>query len=241
VVRSELASLGMASDDDTPSVEQFCALVDHTILKPEAAELDIRAVCDEARQLQTASVCVNSSWVRLAVSELRGSGVPTCSVVGFPLGASNSRGLVAEIGGAIEDGAAEIDMVLPVGLVKSVDWGAVETVLAAARQAAVGVVLKVILETALLTDDELVAACNFAVDTGADFVKTSTGFHSAGGATGHAVELMRATVGPDIGVKASGGIRTLDDVRTMIAAGANRLGMSATVAVAKQLGDALSD
>jgi deoxyribose-phosphate aldolase len=234
VVTASEATLETAQQKPLTSA-QFCALVDHTILKPEASELDIRKVCAEARELQTASVCVNSCWVRLVEHELEGSGVSTCSVVGFPFGATNLIGLAAEISSARCDGASEIDMVLPIGLIKSLDWAAVDRLLTDARLVASDAVLKVILETAILNDDEIVAACNFAMDAGFDFVKTSTGFNPAGGATTGAVKLMRATVGDQIGIKASGGIRTLEHVQAMIDAGATRLGMSATVAVAHEL------
>lgn len=224
------------TNDATPTLtrDAFVAMVDHTLLKPEATRDQIIAVCDEAVALTTASVCVNSYWTALVAERLAGSGVDVCSVVGFPLGAMNLDGVRAETERAVADGAVEIDMVLPVGLFRT-DPDAAGGYIATVAKAAGDALVKVILETALLTDDEIVAACELAVDRGAEFVKTSTGFNPAGGATVEAVRLMRATVGPDIGVKASGGIRTLDDVVAMVDAGASRLGMSATMAIVDQL------
>lgn len=213
----------------------FAAMVDHTLLAPTATAEQIRAVCSEARSLDTASVCVNGTWVALATAELAGNAVRTCSVVGFPLGAMSSVSMVAETAQAVTDGATEIDMVVPIGLLKSGDDRGAHDVVVAVRAACPGAVLKVILETAVLTDDEIRMGCRVAESAGADFVKTSTGFNAAGGATIAAVQLMATCVGGRLGVKASGGIRTLDDVAAMVAAGATRLGMSASVAVADQL------
>jgi deoxyribose-phosphate aldolase len=215
---------------------EFLAMVDHTLLKPEATREQISSLCAEARELSPASVCVNGLWVAHAVSELEDSGVPVCSVVGFPLGSMAAVTVAHETAGAVEDGATEIDMVVPVGLLKGGEDEAVRVYVSEVRSAAEGTVLKVILETAVLDDDEIVRACELAVGSGADFVKTSTGFHAAGGATEDAVTLMRRTVGDDVGVKASGGIRTREDVERMVAAGASRLGMSAAAAVAQEFG-----
>jgi len=214
----------------------FAAMVDHTLLAPTATAEQIRSVCAEARQLNTASVCVNGGWVATVADELAGSAVRTCSVVGFPLGAMSATSMAAETAQAVSDGADEIDMVIPIGLVKSGDVDRATDVVAAVRAACPDATLKVIFETAILTDDEIRSACSIAESAGADFVKTSTGFNAAGGATVAAVELMSGCVADRLGIKASGGIRTLDDVTAMVAAGATRLGMSATVAVADQLG-----
>jgi deoxyribose-phosphate aldolase len=217
---------------------QFLDMVDHTLLKPESTRADIESLCAEARRLRPASVCVNGSWVATVHHLLEGSGVPVCSVVGFPLGAMAARSVEAETANAVEDGAEEIDMVLPVGVLKGGDDAAVTAYIGQVKGAAGDVLLKVILETALLSDDEIVRACRASVAAGAEFVKTSTGFNPAGGATEEAVRLMRSTVGDGIGVKASGGIRTREDAERMVAAGASRLGMSATAKVAAELGHA---
>ncbi|HEX4019199.1 MAG TPA: deoxyribose-phosphate aldolase [Frankiaceae bacterium] len=212
-------------------------MVDHTLLKPEATQGQIDALCAEAEVLQTRTVCVNGLWVRAAAEQLESSTVDVCAVVGFPLGAMHLGSLLSETTDAIEGGAAEIDMVIPVGFVKGGAWTRARAYISAVRSAMPGDGgLKVILEAALLSDAELVDACKVSVDAGAQFVKTSTGFNAAGGATVHAVRLMRATVGPEVGVKAAGGIRTLSDALAMLDAGANRLGMSATRAVASELG-----
>jgi deoxyribose-phosphate aldolase len=208
------------------------ALIDHTLLKPDAIAADIRRVCAEAREYGFASVCVNPYWVRLAVSELAGSGVKACAVVGFPLGANTPVIKVAEAAGAVRDGAREIDMMLNVGELRGGNHEAVRDEIRAVAETAHegGAIVKVILETALLNREEKVAACLLAKDAGADFVKTSTGF-GPGGATVEDVALMRSVVGPQIGVKASGGVRTLEDLRKMTAAGANRVGASASVKI----------
>lgn len=216
--------------------KQFLGMVDHTLLKPEATREQITALCEEARELSPASVCVNGLWVSHAVSELDGADVPVCSVVGFPLGSMAGMTVAQETEGVINDGAEEIDMVVPIGLLKGDEDQAVQAYVAEVRSAADGVLLKVILETAVLDEDEIKRACELSVNAGADFVKTSTGFHAAGGATEEAVRLMRETVGDDIGVKASGGIRTKADVERMVAAGASRLGMSAAASVAEEFG-----
>jgi deoxyribose-phosphate aldolase len=210
----------------------IAALIDHTLLKPEATAADIRKVCAEARHYSFASVCVNPYWVRLVAGELAGSAVKVCSVVGFPLGASATEIKVAETVAAIRDGAQEIDMVLNIGELRGGNHGAVRDDIKAVVETAHshGAIVKVILETALLNDEQKVAACLLAKEAGADFVKTSTGFGPSG-ATAADVALMRRTVGPAIGVKASGGVRTLEDLQTMVVAGANRVGASASVKI----------
>jgi len=210
----------------------IAALIDHTLLKPEATAEDIRKVCAEARDYHFASVCVNPYWVRLVAEELTGSTVKVCSVAGFPLGASATQIKVAETAAAIRDGAQEIDMVLNIGALRGGDLDAVRSDIRAVVEIAhaCGAIVKVILETALLNDEQKVAASLLAKEAGADFVKTSTGF-GPGGATAADVALMRRTVGPKMGVKASGGVRTLEDLKTMAAAGANRVGASASVKI----------
>jgi deoxyribose-phosphate aldolase len=210
----------------------IAALIDHTLLKPEATAEDIRKLCAEARQFGFASVCVNPYWVPLVAEELSGSEVKVCTVVGFPLGANLTEIKVAETVNAIRGGAREIDMVLNVGELRGGNHDAVaadiRSVVLAARGG--GAIVKVILETALLNDAQKVLACRIAKDAGAHFVKTSTGF-GPGGATAEDVTLMRQTVGPEMGVKASGGIRTLNDLQKMVAAGASRVGASASVKI----------
>ena len=214
--------------------EELASYIDHTLLKPEASREQIRAVCEEAKQYHFASVCVNPCWVPLIAEELKGSGVSVCCVIGFPLGASLSSVKAFEAREAVAAGAQEIDMVINVGAVKSGDWELVRDDIAAVNAAKGDAKLKVIIETCLLTDEEKVRVCEIAKETGADFVKTSTGF-STGGATVQDVALMRKTVGPEMGVKASGGIRTLEDALAMIEAGASRLGASAGVKIIEAL------
>jgi deoxyribose-phosphate aldolase len=210
----------------------IAALIDHTILKPEATREDIVKVCREARQYGFASVCVNPCWVPLAHAQLAGSRVLVCSVVGFPLGATFTETKVAETAAAIRAGAREIDMVINVGALRSGDHETVkEDIQQVADTAhAGGAALKVILETSLLDDNQKAIACTLAKLAGADFVKTSTGF-GPGGATAHDVALMRSVVGPEMGVKAAGGIRTIEDLRAMTAAGATRIGASASIRI----------
>lgn len=211
-------------------------MIDHTILKPETSREQVLAVCAEGAANHVASVCVNPVWIPTVVQALEGSGVKACSVVGFPLGATTAEAVAVEAAGAISAGAEEIDMVAPLGLVASGDWDAVREYIAAVREATAGTVLKVILETATLTDEQIVKLCQISEEVGADFVKTSTGFHPAGGASLHAVELMRGAVSDEIGVKASGGIRDLAAARAMVDAGATRLGLSGTEAILAELG-----
>src|SRR6202161_4911328 len=207
-------------------------LIDHTLLRPEATRADILRLCAEAHEYNFASVCVNAYWVPLAASQLAGSAVKVCTVVGFPLGATSTEAKVDETEAALRAGAQEIDMVLNIGALRGDDDRAVEEEIAlvAAASHRGGAIVKVILETALLSDDQKIVACKLAPRAGADFVKTSTGFSSSG-ATVKDVELMRRTVGPSMGVKASGGIRTLDDLLKMLAAGATRIGAGASVKI----------
>ena len=210
----------------------IASLIDHTVLKPEATRADLVKVCREARQYHFASVCVNPYWVPLVRAELSGSPVKICTVVGFPLGATSTESKVAETGIALRDGAQEIDMVINVGALRSGDNEAVKSdirqVVKAAHEAKA--IVKVILETALLDDNQKAVACTLAKLAGADFVKTSTGFGPSG-ATAHDVALMRSVVGPEMGIKAAGGIRTLADLQAMTAAGATRIGASASVKI----------
>jgi deoxyribose-phosphate aldolase len=206
--------------------------IDHTLLKPDATLEEIDVLCDEAMENGFASVCINPYWVKRSADKLRGSDVKVCTVIGFPLGAATSDVKAAETRKALRDGAREVDMVINVGALKSGQHDVVlkdiERVVDAAHET--GALTKVILETALLTDEEKVIASSLAKRARADFVKTSTGF-SGGGATIYDVALMRETVGPDMGVKASGGVRTLEDAEDMIAAGATRIGASAGVQI----------
>ena len=208
------------------------ATIDHTLLKPDTTAAQIDELCDEALTNRFASVCVNGTWVRRCAEILSGSGVLVCTVVGFPLGASAPEVKAYEARRAIEDGACEVDMVLNVGALKSGENDLVRRDIAGLAEVChqLGARLKVILETCLLTDDEKVRACKLAKQAGADFVKTSTGF-SSGGATVEDVALMRSTVGPSMGVKASGGVRDQEGAQAMIQAGATRIGASASVAI----------
>src|SRR5687768_13064250 len=222
---------------ETATAHDWASLIDHTLLKPDASESDIRKLCDEAAQFGFASVCVNPGWVKSAVEFLRGTGVPVCTVIGFPLGATLSDVKAYEARRAIFNGAREVDMVINIGALKSGDDCAVEDDIRAVTDAAHenGVLLKVIIETALLTDEEKVRACLASKNAGADFVKTSTGF-AKGGATADDVALMRRTVGRNLGVKASGGVKGIDDARKMFEAGATRIGASVGVKIAQEAG-----
>ena len=208
------------------------ALIDHTILRPDASAEEVKKVCAEARQYGFASVCVNPARVALVAAELRGSKVKTCSVVGFPLGATITEAKTREAELAIRAGAQEIDMVINVGALKDRDYLAVKSDIQGVAGVchAGGALLKVIIEACLLDDTEKAIACAIAKLAGADFVKTSTGF-SKSGATAADVALMRRVVGPEMGVKAAGGIRTLEDLQAMVAAGASRVGASASVKI----------
>ena len=219
-------------------MDKFSKYFDHTLLKPDATPQDILKVVSEAVALGTAAVCVNGCHVRSVRRFINaaGSDVKVAAVAGFPLGAMSTNAKAYEVQLALEDGADEIDLVMNVGNAKAGSWAYVEdevyTIAEMCHES--GAVLKLIIETCLLTDDEIIRACESARNAGADFVKTSTGF-SSGGATVHAVSLMKKTVGDDLKVKASGGIRTLDDARAMIGAGADRLGCSATAAILAEL------
>ena len=209
----------------------LAAMIDHTLLKADATAAQIEQLCREARQFSFASVCINPVYVSFAAKLLTGSAVKVCTVIGFPLGAVCSEDKAEEAHRAIANGAAELDMVLAIGAAKSGDWQSVESdILAVCRAAGGQAIVKVILETCLLTDEEIVAACLCAQRAGAAFVKTSTGF-SSGGATEHHVQLMRKTVAATMGVKASGGIRSAAAALVMVKAGANRIGTSSGPAI----------
>ena len=200
-------------------------MIDHTLLAPDATESQIKKICDEAKEHHFASVCVNPSWVSFCAKELKGTDSKVCTVIGFPLGATSTKSKEEELKQAIADGAEELDMVINIGKLKDHQDEYVENEIHALKQLCGNLVLKVIIETCLLTDEEKVRVCLLAKKAGADFVKTSTGF-SKGGATKEDVALMRKTVGPEMGVKASGGVRTREDMENMIKAGATRIGTS---------------
>jgi deoxyribose-phosphate aldolase len=227
--------LGVHATGGAPG--NVAAMIDHTLLKPDATQSEIEKLCREAAQFHFATVCINPTWVAAAARLLRGSGVGVCSVVGFPLGATTPDVKHYETRRAIFDGATEIDMVINVGALKSGDLRTVEcdisSVVDPCRQSGVG--SKVIIEAALLTDEEKVTACTLSKAAGADFVKTSTGF-GPGGATAADVALMRRVVGADMGVKAAGGVRDLEGLKAMVAAGASRVGASAGVKIVQEAG-----
>jgi deoxyribose-phosphate aldolase len=217
--------------------ERIAALIDHTLLKPEATREQIRNLCREALGRGFAAVCVNPWWVPLCASELAGSGVRVATVAGFPLGAAMTEVKMHEADAALRSGAQEIDMVINSGALRSGEYDAVRMDIGSVVDIAHGggALVKVIIETAVLNDKQKAAACLLAKSAGADFVKTSTGF-APGGATTHDVALMRAAVGPEMGVKAAGGIRSLDDLLAMVRAGANRIGTSAGLAIMEAAG-----
>lgn len=208
----------------------IASMIDHTLLKPEATPAQVEKLCAEAAEYHFASVCVNPVYIPLAARLLDGTGVKVCCVVGFPLGAIAPEQKAAEAASCAAMGAEELDMVIHVGAAKAGDWVLVQRDIAGVVKAAAGRTVKVIIETCLLTDEEKVKACEAAKAAGADFVKTSTGF-STGGATTHDIALMRKTVGPEMGVKASGGIRDYATAMAMIEAGANRIGASAGIEI----------
>ncbi len=208
----------------------IAAMIDHTLLKPEATAAQVEKLCAEAAEYHFASVCVNPVYIPLAARLLKGTGVKVCCVVGFPLGAIAPEQKAAEAASCAAMGAEELDMVIHVGAAKAGDWALVQRDIEGVVKAAAGRTVKVIIETCLLTDEEKVKACEAAKAAGAHFVKTSTGF-STGGATTHDIALMRKTVGPEMGVKASGGIRDYATAMAMIEAGANRIGASAGIAI----------
>ena len=208
----------------------IASMIDHTLLKPEATPAQVERLCAEAAEYHFASVCVNPVYIPLAARLLKGTGVKVCCVVGFPLGAIAPEQKAAEAASCAAMGAEELDMVIHVGAAKAGDWVLVQRDIEGVVKAAAGHTVKVIIETCLLTDEEKVKACEAAKAAGAHFVKTSTGF-STGGATTHDIALMRKTVGPEMGVKASGGIRDYETAMAMIEAGANRIGASAGIAI----------
>ncbi len=205
-------------------------LFDHTILKADATKEAVLNICAEAKEHEYMSVCVNTYYTAFVANELKDTNVKVCTVIGFPLGQMSTKAKALETQCAVEDGADEIDMVLNVAALKDGDYDVVSEDIKAVKKACNGALLKVILETCLLTKEEIVKACELSVEAGADFVKTSTGF-STGGATAEDIALMRKTVGPNVGVKASGGIRDAKTAIAMVEAGANRIGASATVAI----------
>ena len=218
-----------AGDGYTPA--DMAKYIDHTYLKPEASVNEIRKICDEAKKYHCASVCVNPSYIQYVAQQLEGSGVTPCCVIAFPFGTSTPEAKAFEASDAASKGAREIDMVINVGAIKSGDWLLVKRDIEGVVNAVKGrAKVKVIIEACLLTDEEKVKACTVAKLAGAAFVKTSTGY-STGGATVEDVRLMRETVGPEMGVKASGGVRTYDDAIAMLKAGANRLGCSSTMKI----------
>ena len=233
VLEAGASRLGVHAAGGAPG--GVAAMIDHTLLKPDATRADVEKLCGEAAEFRFATVCINPVWVALASARLRGSGVGVCSVVGFPLGATTPDVKQYETRRAIFDGASEIDMVINVGALKSGDVRTVErdieSVVEPCRPC--GVISKVIIEAALLSDDEKITACTLSKAAGADFVKTSTGF-GPGGATAADVALMRRVVGAEMGVKAAGGVRDLEALKAMVAAGATRVGASAGVKIIQE-------
>lgn len=212
-------------------MENMEKYIDHTLLKPESKDTDVQKVCLDAKKYNFKSVCINPGWVKYTADLLKDSEVETCTVIGFPLGANTSKVKAFEAEQAVKEGATEVDMVINIGALKSEDYALVYDDIKAVVEAVNGKALvKVIIEACLLNDNEKVRACEAAKRAGADFVKTSTGF-STGGATLEDVKLMRKTVGPDMGVKASGGVRSIEDAKAMIEAGATRIGTSNGVAI----------
>ncbi|WP_409251416.1 deoxyribose-phosphate aldolase [Bacillus sp. SCS-153A] len=210
-------------------------MIDHTLLKADSTKDQVTKICEEAKEYNFASVCVNPGWVKYSAELLQGTDVKVCTVIGFPLGATTSETKAFETKDAIEKGATEVDMVINIGALKDGNDDLVKQDIQAVTEAAKGKALtKVIIETSLLTDEEKERACRLAVEAGTDFVKTSTGF-STGGATIEDIKLMRKTVGPDIGVKASGGVRSVEDAKNMIEAGATRIGASSGVQIVQGL------
>lgn len=216
-------------------MKEFNKYFDHTLLKADATETQVMSICHEAVEYNFASVCVNSCYVRMCVKALQLSGVNVATVVGFPLGAMSTAGKVSETIQALNDGASEIDTVINIGALKDERYSLIENELKQLTEAchSKGAILKVIIETCLLTEDEKIAACRLVSDSGADFIKTSTGF-STGGATIDDIKLMKDNISPSVQIKAAGGIRTLQDAESFIAAGANRLGCSASVSIMKE-------
>ncbi|YCA42941.1 deoxyribose-phosphate aldolase [Bacillus sp. JZ8] len=210
--------------------KEIAKMIDHTLLKADAKKEEIEKLCEEAKEHHFASVCVNPTWVSLSSSLLEGTDVKICTVIGFPLGANTPEVKAFEAQNAISNGATEVDMVINIGALKDGNDQEVKRDIQAVVEASKGVLVKVIIETCLLTEDEKIRACQLAVEAGADYVKTSTGF-STGGATVEDVALMRKTVGPDVGVKASGGVRNAEGAKAVIEAGATRIGASSGIAI----------
>lgn len=211
--------------------EEIAVMIDHTILKADACEDKVLEICSEAKKYGFASVCINPCHVAFAAKQLKDTNVKVCTVLGFPLGATTSEVKAFEAADAVKNGAQEVDMVINIGKLKDKDYGYVSKDIKSVVESVKGKALvKVIIETCLLTDDEKITACNLAKDAGADFVKTSTGF-STGGAKAEDIKLMRKAVGKDMGVKASGGIRSYEDAVRMVEAGASRIGASASVSI----------
>ena len=211
--------------------KELANIIDHTLLKADATQAEIIKLCAEAKEFNFASVCVNQSMVKLASEELKGCDVDVCTVIGFPLGATTSEVKAFEVKNTIENGATEVDMVINIGKLKDRDLEYVKNDIKAVVEAAKGKALtKVIIETCLLTEEEKIIACKLSKEAGSDFVKTSTGF-STGGATVEDIKLMRETVGPEMGVKASGGVRSKKDALAMIENGATRIGASASISI----------
>lgn len=212
-------------------IENLKSYIDHTVLKPESTDLDIQQACLDAKKHEFKAVCINPTWVAYVSDLLKDSSVNTCTVIGFPLGANTTATKVNETKQAIKDGADEVDMVINIGAMKSEDFSLVRDDIKAVIEAAdKKALVKVIIETSLLSHNEKIRACEIAKSAGADFVKTSTGF-STGGATVEDIKLMRTAVGPEMGVKASGSVRTYEDAKAMIEAGATRIGTSNGVAL----------
>lgn len=207
---------------------------DHTLLKAEATSDQVLKLCDEALEYHFASVCVNPVFVPLAAGKLTGSDVKVCTVIGFPLGANEPAVKAMEAALAVDEGAEEVDMVINIGKAKEKDFAYIQEEIAKVKQASREALLKVIIESSALSDDEIIGCCKAAMAAKADYVKTSTGFHKTGGASAHAVSLMRKTVGETMGVKASGGIHSLAEAQEMIEAGASRIGCSASVAIMEE-------
>lgn len=212
------------------TVQKINKYIDHTLLKADAAPEQIIKLCEEAKQYDFASVCVNTCYVPLCAEQLKDTDVKVCCVVGFPLGAMSTEAKAYETEWAVKHGADEVDMVINIGMTKAADWDYVRDDIRAVAAASGNALVKVIIETCLLTDDEKVKVCTLCKEAGADFVKTSTGF-STGGATVEDVRLMRQTVGPDMGVKAAGGIHTREEAEAMIEAGADRIGASSGIKI----------
>ncbi len=232
------------TEPGTARTRALAARIDHTLLRPEATTEDIRRLCGEARDFRPHAVCVGSSMVAVAATELAGTGIAVASVIGFPTGAHRRDVKASEAAAAVSDGATELDMVIDLGAAAAGDWTTVAREIAAVRSAAEApVTLKVIIESGLLAAEDIARACRTAEEAGADFVKTSTGFHPTGGATVEDIRVMAATVGPRLGVKASGGITTAEQALRLLDAGATRLGLSRSVAILAELeaGDPLRE